>query len=67
MILCLTWLLVRDVHVEHGDASEGDDGRDPIDGEHHEQAEEEAQQGDPFVVVSGCGYIQIPNCSLNNT
>ena len=51
MILCLTWLLVRDVHVEHGDASEGDDGRDPIDGEHHEETEEGAQQGHPLVVV----------------
>ncbi len=50
-MLCLTWLGVRDVHVEDDDDDEGDDGGEPVDGEHDEDAQEGAQEGDPLVVV----------------
>jgi hypothetical protein len=47
----ITWLGVCDVHVEDDDDDECDDGREPVDGEHDEDAEERAQQGNPLVVI----------------
>ena len=55
------------VEEQTRDDDERDEGGDVVHEEHHDQAEQGAEEGDPFVVVSGCGYIQIPNCSLNNT
>ncbi len=47
----LTRFCVRDVHVEDDDDYERDDGGEPVDGEHDEDAQEGAQEGDPLVVV----------------
>ena len=43
---------LADVGVETGDDDKGDEGGDVVHQEHHHNAQDGAQQGDPLIVVS---------------
>ena len=46
-----TWFAVGDVHVEHKGDAESGKGQGPAHCEHHPQAQEGPEEGDPAVVA----------------
>lgn len=55
----LTGLCISNVHVEDDDDHESDNGREPINGEHDEHAEEGAEQRHPLVVILSAKRTQL--------